>query len=194
MKALFAIVTISIVVLLGYYVMFADKSEDKKDAISLNEAMIATYQDPRGGIVFDYVTGIDGYVLEERVPVDREEELIKTILLTPSEDATNTPPLGGEAPPVLSVSLYTNNENLSPLAWAEKNPEYSTINLLQGEYSDITLAGASAIRYMADGLYVSENVVIAHSGMIYVITGQFIDEHTDIRRDFSPLIESIRFN
>lgn len=193
MKVLFAIVTSSIVVLLGYYVIFADKSEDKKDAASLNEAMIATYQDSRGGIVFDYKTGIKGYVTEERVPVATDEEPIKTIVLIPSEDATEAPPLGGEASPVISVALYTNSENLSPLAWAEKNPQYSTINLLQGERGDITVAGASAIRYMADGLYVSENVVIAHNGMIYVITGQFIDEQTDIRRDFSPLIESIRF-
>lgn len=175
MKVLFAIVTSSIMVLLGYYVIFADKSEDKKDAASLNEAMIATYQDSRGGIVFDYKTGIKGYVTEERVPVAIDEEPIKTIVLIPSEDATEAPPLGGEASPVVSVAFYTNSENLSPLAWAEKNPQYSTINLLQGERGDITVAGASAIRYMADGLYVSENVVIAHNGMIYVITGQFID-------------------
>ncbi len=193
MKSLFIIITVSIVALLGYYVIFKDKSREKNDATSINEAMTATYHDSHGGMTFEYATGVDGYVIEERIPVAADEEAIKTIVLIPSEDATNDPPLGGEAPPALSVTLYKNNENLSPQAWAERNPQHSNIHLLQGATVSSTIAGADAIRYMADGLYVSENIVISHNGMIYLITGQFIDHHSDIRRDFSPLVESINF-
>ena len=193
MKVLFILLAVSIAVLLGYYVMFADKSEDKKDAISIDGGTTSTYNVADGGIAFDYKTGVGGYVVEERMPVDIGEEPIKVILLMQAEDAKNEPPIGGEGPPVVSVALYTNKENLSPKAWAEKNPQHSNVNLVQGAISDITVAGASAIRYMADGLYASENVVVANNGMIYVITGQFIDQNSDIRLDFPAFVESIRF-
>jgi len=70
---------------------------------------------------------------------------------------------------------------------------YSNINLKTSEPAEKVVGGANAITYMADGLYASENAVIAHGGNIYVVTGQFIDANSDIRLDFEPLLNSIRF-
>jgi hypothetical protein len=62
-----------------------------------------------------------------------------------------------------------------------------------GEVESTVVGGANAVRYKADGLYASENVVVAHGDHVYVITGQFMDEDSDIRKDFGPLVASFRF-
>jgi len=62
-----------------------------------------------------------------------------------------------------------------------------------GNAIDVTVGGEKAIRYGADGLYASENVVVSRGEKIYVITGQYIDKDSEIGRDFEPLLSSIRF-
>jgi len=152
-----------------------------------------TYSQSDIGLEFDYPEGPDGYVVDERMPVDLGTGLIKNIILMRTEDTLYEPPVGGEGPPVILVSVFENNNKQFPQAWADENVQYSNINLIMGEVEEAVVGGANAIRYMADGLYASENVVVAHGDYMYVITGQFMDQDSPIRRDYQDLVESVRF-
>lgn len=127
------------------------------------------------------------------MPVDLGEEPVRTILLQRTEDAKNPPPVGGEGPPSMVIAVFKNTKKQFPRMWADANVQYSNINLTTNTVTEEVVGGANAIRYMADGLYASENVVVAHGDNIYVITGQFLDQDSDLRRDFEPLLNSIRF-
>lgn len=152
-----------------------------------------TYSQSDVGLEFDYPEGPDGYVLDERMPADLGTGLTKNIILTRTEDASQELPVGGESAPAIIISVFENTKKQSPRTWADENAQSSNINLIMGEIQEAVVGGANAIRYVADGLYVSENVIVAHGDHTYVITGQFMDQNSPIRRDYHALIESIRF-
>lgn len=153
---------------------------------------MAKYSSADVGLEFDYRTGPAGYVVDERIPVDFGD-LVKVIILPRAEDAAKEPPVNGEGAPTITISVFNNAKKQFPRVWAEENIQYSNINLLTGDVLETVVGGANAIRYAADGLYASNNVVVAHGDKVYVIAGQFMDEDSDLYRDFSPLVESIRF-
>ncbi|MCK9352187.1 MAG: hypothetical protein WCT49_03105 [Candidatus Paceibacterota bacterium] len=154
----------------------------------------AAFKSDKLGLEFSYPSGPEGYVLEERMPIEGEKDLIQTIILLRTEDKLNESniPVGGEGPATITISVFKNSKQLPPEAWAEENIMYSNTNLRRGEISRTTISGAKAIRYFTDGLYASENAVIADNDRAYVITGMFLDEDSDLRRDFEPLIRSFK--
>lgn len=153
----------------------------------------ATYSQSDIGLEFDYPEGPEGYVVDERMPVDLGTGLIKNIILVRTEDSLREPVVGGEQPPVILISVFENAKKQFPRTWADENVQYSNINLVTGEVKEATVGGANAISYMADGLYASENAVVAHGDHMYVITGQFMDQDSAIRRDYQAVVKSIRF-
>lgn len=173
----------------GYLYLVPDAGKTQE---SLQEAQ-TIYSNPELGLEFTYRPGPEGYVLEQRTPSPSEEGPERVIVLMRSQDVAQGAPEGGEGPPVIAIQVFRNAQNQFPLQWAQENVQYSTFNLKRGEESSIVVGGANAIRYMADGLYASENVVVAHGDFMYVITGQFMDEHSDLRRDFDPLVQSLTF-
>jgi hypothetical protein len=152
-----------------------------------------TYSQSDIGLEFHYPEGPKGYVVDERMPADLDTGLIKNIILTRTEDANQELPVGGESSPAIVISVFENTKKQFPRTWADENIQYSNINLIMGESEEVVVGGANAIRYVADGLYVSENVVVAHGDHMYVIAGQFMDQDSPIRHDYHALIESIRF-
>jgi len=187
-KILFAVIIITLAVG-GYYYL---KIDDAKTGES-PENQKTVYSKNDVGLQFEYRTGPAGYVVEERMPVDLGTGLARVILLMRTEDSAKTPPMGGEGPPVIAISIFENTKKQFARTWADENAQYSNINLAQGDISEAVVGGANAIRYMADGLYASENIVVAHGDSVYVITGQFIDADSSLRRDFAPLVSSITF-
>lgn len=153
----------------------------------------ATYQSAETGIAFEYKTGPDGYILRESAGADPQAGLVRALTLMRAADASRPVPTDSEGPPVIAVYVFENTRRQWSRTWADTHLAYSNINLVASEVEDVVVGGANAVRYMADGLYVSENVVVAHGGYVYVVTGQFIDEDSALRRDFSPLVDSIRF-
>lgn len=184
-KTLTILLILIVVFGIGY---FAFKGDTEKQSIETS-----TFSDSVYGVEFDYPTGPEGYVLEEVMPVDLGSDFIKALILFRTEDANREMPEGGEGPPVIVVSVFGNPQNLSPLAWAEANMQYSSINLKMGDVSEAQVGGVNAIGYSADGLYASNNAVVANKGYIYIITGQFMDRDSDLYRDFEPILESVRF-
>lgn len=187
MKKIIYILILIAFIVGGYYLYTNNRVVEK-----ITETHI-TYSQSDIGLEFDYSEGPDGYVIDERMPVDLDSEFIKNIILTRTEDALREPPVAGEGSPVILISVFKNTKKQFPRTWADENIEYSNINLIVGEVNEAVVGGANAIRYMADGLYMSENVVVAHGDHVYVITGQFMDQDSPIRLDYQKLVESIRF-
>ncbi|HYC83089.1 MAG TPA: hypothetical protein VEB60_00875 [Candidatus Paceibacterota bacterium] len=163
------------------------------DSFEQGAETYATYSRSDIGLEFDYPEGPEGYVVEERIPADLGAGLVKNIILMRTEDAESEPPTGGEAPPAIAISVFKNTKKQFPRTWADENIQRSNINLTTGAVEEAVVGGANAIRYMTDGLYASENVVVAHGDHMYVVTGQFTEQDSPIRRDYQALAESIRF-
>lgn len=181
-----------VLVILAGLSFFVTQIDDDKTIETINNQEV-TFSDTELGLEFDYRVGPLGYVLEETTPANAQNNLVRILTLIKSEDKLGEVPLGGEWPPVISVSIFENSKKQLPQAWADENIQYSNINLKFGEVFESLVGGAKAIRYMSDGLYASENAVIMNGDNIYLVNGQFIDEDSSIRRDFLLLLESINF-
>jgi len=189
MKTPLIILVALVIVVAGYFLFRTDATEVSQGP----GTQYSTLSSSELGIEFSYRAGPQGYMLEESTAGDVQAGLLKTFTLISAEDASREMPIGGEGPAVIAILIFENPQNQRPQAWADTHLPYSSINLKMGDVSETTVGGANAIRYRADGLYASENAVVAHGDSIYVITGQFMDEDSDMRRDFQPLLESVRF-
>jgi hypothetical protein len=193
MKKIIYILIVVALLIGGYYLYMYWALGNDSVGVDQTPQTKSTYSKSDIGLEFDYAEGPDGYVIDERMPVDLGTGLIKNIILTRTDDTLNAPPAGGEGPAVITISVFENTKKQFPRTWADENIQYSNINLIRGEVEETVVGGANAIRYMADGLYASENVVVAHGDNVYVITGQFIDQDSPIHRDYQDLVNSIRF-
>lgn len=152
----------------------------------------ATYRNPELGLEFSYRSGPTGYVVQDIVSSSENNELLHTFVLIRSGDVGRAPE-GGEGPPTITIHVLKNPQKQLPQTWADAHAQYSNIDLKIGDVVGAIVGGVRAIRYMADGLYVSENAVVAYGDNVYVFSGMFLDEDSDIRRDFEPLLNSVRF-
>lgn len=151
------------------------------------------FSSPSLGLEFQYPTGADGYILKEIDSLEAPADLVREIVLTRTEDADKNLPAEGEGPPTLTLLVFKNTSKQWPQIWADQHVQYSNINLKIGEVSETTVGGANAIRYIADGLYASQNIVLAHGDYVYMISGMFIDKNSPLYSDFEPLVKSVRF-
>lgn len=150
---------------------------------------VHTYSNTQLGLEFQYP---NGYVIQEHGSSDEKGDGLKTIVVARAHDLEAVP-VGGEAPPTITIQVFRNAKNQFSRTWADDHTQYSNINLLRGEVYDVVIGGANGIRYTADGLYASNNIVVAHGGNSYVFTGMYLDQDSDLYRDFDPLIKSVKF-
>lgn len=188
-KGLLFIIGVAVLAGVAYFYLSIDEEVTENNQVP----QYTTYRSANDGVQFSYRVGPSGYVLEEVMPVDLGSGHIKSLMLRRAEDMEKEIPQGGEGPAVMVVSIFENTNKQQSRNWADSHVQYSSINLSFGEVRDVVVGGANAIRYMASGLYSSENVVVAHGDSVYVITGQYMDENSDLRRDFAPLVDSIQF-
>lgn len=156
--------------------------------------MKTTVIDEAFGLMFNYRKGPDGYVLQNiEKPLSRDvPDLLVSYRLVARMDAENQQ--GMESPPAITVSVFENLEKQSASMWVDAHPAISHIDRASGEIArDETLAGANAVRFVADGLYASNVVVVAHGGFIYRIVGEFNDLNTTLYKDFEPFLDAIKF-
>lgn len=157
------------------------------------KSQTATYSNTEFGLEFQYKAGPDGYVLEETTDTSSKAGAIKTITLLQAKDDTQNTIKGGEQLPTISILIFKNSKKQFPLAWANENKQYSTMNLIQGQVSEAVIGGANAIRYVSDGLYATDTVIVAHGDSMYVLHGQYIDTSSSLKKDFEALLQSVRF-
>ncbi len=155
--------------------------------------IISDYANQEFGLRFKFLNGLSRYELKESPTVDLVSGLVYTITIARYEDIHRSLPIDGEGPPTISIKIFNNLQKQSLLSWAERNIQYSNLNLKIGEIRNITIDGRDAVSYMADGLYASENIIVINGDYVYLISGMFIDTESQLRKDFSPFVESIRF-
>lgn len=101
---------------------------------------------------------------------------------------------GREGPPTITVMVHDNPNNLSASLWVDENSRFSNIEMILGEADrDAVVGGANAVRYTSDGLYVTDNAVVAHGGLIYHFSGSYHEVDSVIHQDFKDLLESVEF-
>lgn len=184
-----SIVGIVLLLLVGYFVFVIGAGGTGK-SVGMD---MQKYSQPEIGLSFTYKAGAEGYIIDERVPAEQGDNLVRVILLHRTQDVAQDAPVGGEGSPLIAVGVFRNSLNQSASVWALENEQYSTINLKVGEITETVVGGANAIYYLADGLYPSDNIIVAHGGFMYVITGQFMDPNASMRGDFASLVNSIVF-
>ena len=190
-NSILPIISITAVILVGTYLLFSINKSTDKGA----DKNFKSFSDEKIGLEFVYKIGKDGYVIEEIKADNANSDLMTSLVLTRTDDFENREnlPIGGEGPPTITILVFKNTQRLLPRVWVYENTQYSNINLKLSDITDVVTYGENAIRYRADGLYVSDNVVVAHRENIYVISGMYIEEESSIRKDFLSLIETIRF-
>jgi hypothetical protein len=155
------------------------------------------YEDGANGISFSYRTGENGYVLQEHVKDAYADPLfikVYTLMLKSDYEFMQTMTDASEGPPTINIAIFKNAKKQSASVWIDENPSLSNINLLTGVIDrDAVVGGANAVRYMIDGLYKTDTVVVAHGGLMYVISGAFLDENSGIHQDFETFLDSIIF-
>jgi hypothetical protein len=152
---------------------------------------MTVYRSDEYGFTFKYPS-VD-YVLSE--PAAGSGGPLKIIVLATAEDAAEMESgnQGGEFPPTITIRIFSNDQKEQPDNWVLNHPRFSNIELKMGETIETKVGGAEAVRYRADGLYASDVVVVTHGSYTYVFDGSYIDENSDIRKDFIALIDSIQF-
>src|SRR3990167_6780193 len=167
----------------------------ERESLERGDDLWTRYTNEDVGFSFEYRERPQGYFLQEPRGADEHPDFAEVLVLTNKKEheellqSTN----GREGPPTITMLIFNNPERLSPSAWADANLGLSNIGLIRGEVVETSVAGAPAIRYTADGLYLSDTLIVANGGYIYAITGSYLEENSRIRQDFEPFLASITF-
>lgn len=130
------------------------------------------------------------------LPLVEEEgvQVVESILMLSKEEyelfTQSTEPR--EGPPMVSLRVYA-GVAASLEAWVEMYPQLSLTRLRTGEIEQVEVGGVKALRYIADGLYQNDVLILAHEGNTFVFIGSFANPEDLIRKDFLTLIESLTF-
>lgn len=147
-------------------------------------------------LMFPYRKGPNGYVVQNGpTGMSVDPEFIKGYMLTLESDYVvhDNFSLPREGAPTIQVRVYNNPANSDAPVWAQNHPLESNIELAFGEPEEAVVGGANAVKYTADGLYASENYIVATGGYIYVFTGAYIDDSSPQRVDFGNIIRAVTF-
>lgn len=204
-KIFLGIVVIVVLLAAGFFSLNSyiyNEKQASEDAVTQeeDEATYSTFTDREIGISFEYTTAPDGYVIDDMshavgVGPDGATPLRVYSIISKREKAElEASAEGREGPPTMQLAVYENTNNQSASVWVDAFPMSSYMNLVMGEVArDATVGGADAVRYFSDGLYVSENVVVAKGDFIYHFSGGFLERESVIHTDFQTLMDSVSF-
>ncbi len=182
------LVLIVIVGVLGYFGFGGKKQVSNTTAVYLNTDL---------GLEFTYPTGPNGYVLGEADASESSGGNIKTIILMQTKDKKsidkNGASVGGEGPILITINVFSNPDGKQAGVWAIENPTLSNIGQRTTEPRGEVVGGENAVRFYMGGLYTSDNIIVSNRANVYIINGMYIDSESQIKKDFSPIVSSIKF-
>jgi hypothetical protein len=149
--------------------------------------------DERVGLRLTYRTEPNGYVVHAHPADESNPTFVKGYQFMLASDLSRARDEATEGPATIDVRVYKNTDRLAPSVWAKVNPLQSNIELARSDLEEDVVGGANATRYLVDGLYLIETVVVAHANMIYVVTGAYTTEDDPTFADFEPFLRSIEF-
>jgi hypothetical protein len=156
---------------------------------------LVRHADPGIGLSFSYVAGPDGYVLEELPPAEADRTaFVKTFILMRTDDRRELmrSDEGREGPPTMSVMVFRNPDGLDAASWIRSE---SASGYVYGATApiDTAVGGEHAVAYEGDGLYRTDNAVVARGGLTYVFSASWSDASSRIRADFADMLRTIEF-
>ncbi|MFA6535887.1 MAG: hypothetical protein WC250_01290 [Candidatus Paceibacterota bacterium] len=183
------VLTLGTLLVVGFLVFWYQENRGNESYAVRADSMV--------GLSFRYRVSPNGYILREHSADNlADPSFIKIFSLMPASDyesfAGNRE--ASEGPASIEISVFKNLKNETAGEWAENNPSLSNLGLLSGVVNrDYVLAGEKAVRYLIDGLYRTDTVAVAYNKNIYLFSGAFLDENSLTRKDFEPLLDSIKF-
>lgn len=190
------LISIGLVTAVGLLYMYAQRNAEDSTIETLEKDTYVTHEDSAYGIEFDYRVGPSGYIVQNLNTNTDVSNFEYQYTLTPRSDyeMMESTTGGTEWPPSIGITMYRNEESVSASTWVDTYPMLSNIQLVSGETNrDASVGSTNAVRYMVDGLYMTDTVAVAHGDYIYVFSGSFLDIEAPIRQDFIDLIESVEF-
>lgn len=190
------VILIGIVVATALLYMYAQRNAEESVIETTEKDTYVTHEDSAYGIEFDYRVGPNGYIVQNLDTSTDVSNFEYQYILTPRADyeQMESNAEGTEWPPSINIAIYRNDEKMSASQWTDAYPLLSNIELASGEVNrDAVTGGANAVRYMVDGLYMTDTTAVANGKYIYLFSGSFLDSGAPIRQDFTDLIESVEF-
>lgn len=167
-----------------------DVLETDREQFERNKQLWTRYRNDDLGIRFEYRLDPDGYVLIDSKNQWTNKDVVESLHLFNKKEyeellASKSP---REYPPSISVLILKNSKNYSVREWAEKEKMISNIEFAVSNIEEINFSGSPAVRYKISGLYENEILVILNNGLIYYIDGAYLQEDSQIRKDFVEML------
>lgn len=184
------------------YIYHEKQADETVSEMPERDVYLSQFEDESIELAFDYPEGSDGYVIDDisaqvqaELP-DSESDVLKVYRIMNAKEKVEleNSESAREGPPTIQLMVFKNDLNQSASMWVEDFAFFSNIGLALGEVDrDAVVGGANAVRYTTDGLYLADNVVIAHGGYVYHFVGGYLEPNSVIHQDFNALIDSVRF-
>lgn len=197
---------VALIVLIGGFFIFnayiyqEKQGEEIAPEISERDIYLGQFNNQSIEIAFDYPDGPDGYVIDDLSAFVEEQpqaiEVLKVYRIMNSKEKfeLENSEGGREGPPAMQLTVFKNDLNQSASMWVDAFPSFSNIEMVLGEVDrDAVVGGANAVRYTNDGLYMTDNVVVANGGYVYHFTVGYLEPNSVIHQDFKAIVDSVRF-
>jgi len=169
-----------------------DVLETDPETFQKNGEEWTRYRNDDLGVRFEYRVEPSGYTLiEQPSGIVPNENIVEHVSLFNTEEYLEL--LGSsvprEGPPAISLLIFENPDGLTPAQWVETEKLVSNVGLAQSEPITTEVGSSPAVRYMIDGLYVSDVIVASNNNHMYLLAGSYSIEKSPIREDFLELIK-----
>ncbi len=156
---------------------------------------------------FAFKSGEDALSSMDSIPGQFSDESLKQMYVLMETKALdefqNKTVEAGETPPAISVLVFvpeidaSTTDSLSQIdelkLWVEANPQYTNVNLPHTDIVETEIDGATALHFIADGLYSQDTYVAKYHDQIYLFVGQYIAEDDFIHTAFLDMIKTVLF-
>ena len=102
-------------------------------------------------------------------------------------------PRGGEGPPGITVSSFSNAEGL-PLEQFLRTESKANFALSDQRVKQATVGGKPALAYTYSGLYENDAVAVVANGKVYVFAAGWLQANDRTRADLRAILETVTFN
>lgn len=139
------------------------------------------------GVQFQYP---NRYELSSRTEGNAERQWDTLVLLPKGY----VPPVGGEGPPTISMSVFQNPEGFSASEWVKGDARSNWKLTVDDRASkSMVVGGQPALWYHYSGLYETDSVAVAHKGKIFLFSVGWLEPQDQIRTDFNQLVSGVQF-
>lgn len=178
------LIVLGVVVLAGAYFLFsrhlAGRLDGMGDAAAPAGPALELYRSDALGVSFGYPSG--------RYDIGTPED--GSLVLMPEGYA---PPQGGEGPPTITMSAYSDAEGLPLEQFLQNEPRTNFGLSADKKLEPLTVNELPALSYRYSGLYESDAIAVLNGKRVYIFTVSWANESDQIRADFMTIINSLAF-